>query len=657
MPNNQTPFGKEAKEDSSPFSRKVKSRSKQNSTAGRMKLSIIIGVVVLLLLVAGVITYMQIGHRLGREPLPAEITQIEGAVLIQEEDEAVTTSADPGMTVETGDTILTEEDSQAELKFADDSVARVAPDSRLVLEDLYQGGDGSNITILNIEMGRVWNFVEEFTERNCRFDVETPTSVAGVRGTGFSVEVEDEDVASHRVYAGEIGVVEAQTDREAIVGAYEQSIVEAEVEPVAEPLDVIEVDDWERDNLVEDLPREYVEVETETKDIELAQVDEEIAENQELQDELAQREQELEELLEEVTDPDEIAELEAMLESIRQQQEHVDELLDILEEEKDYLLERRDELEELRELIEEQEDILEPEELEETIREEARESRRREGEVAEERQRRRESIDNIQRDLERIQQQEEEEVDAPPVDDVDPEPEDPEDPIEDPTPVEPEPEDPEEPEPEDPEPEDPEEDPEPEDPEEPDPEDPEEDPEPEDPEDDPEETPSPPSPTPTPEHNVSTSATTGGAVTGEGTYEEGEAAEVVAIPDPGYRFLNWTKDGEEVSAEQTYTFEVEEDKELIAHFEEKPYLEEVEVINAKFVPLDDNLKVAYIELELEPETAGQVEVAVDEAPPFAGEEIKENRYRFEGVITDEPNRVVVYINGDGYNLDVDWVES
>jgi len=430
LADNQAPFGrkgnegknrKEAtntkREESLFFSPYIKAWSNQNPTAGRVKLSVIIGVVVLLLLVVGVITYMQIGYRLNPEPLAAEITQIEGAVLIQEEGEGVTSSAETGMTVETGDTILTEEDSQAELKFADDSVTRVAPNSRVVLEDIYQGGDGSNITILNIEIGRAWNFVEELTQRNCRFNVETPTSVAGVRGTGFSVEVEDEEIASHRVYDGEIGVVEARTGREAIVGAYEQSIVEAAAEPVAEPLDVMEVDDWEKDNLVEDLPREYVEVETEVKDIEVAQVEEDIAEKSELKDELTQREQELQELLAEATDPDEIAEIEAMLENIRQQQQLVGELLDILEEEKDYLLEMQAELEELRELIEEEEDLLEPEELEELIRQEARDIREREDGVTEELQQDWDKLDDILSEIENLRE-EEEELDTTSIDDL-----------------------------------------------------------------------------------------------------------------------------------------------------------------------------------------------------------------------------------------------
>ena len=61
----------------------------------------------------------------------------------------------------------------------------------------------------------------------------------------------------------------------------------------------------------------------------------------------------------------------------------------------------------------------------------------------------------------------------------------------------------------------------------------------------------------------------GGTLEGEGTYEEGKQINVVADPAEDYKFENWTEDGEEVSTDAEYTFTVEEDRELVAHFEEE----------------------------------------------------------------------------------------
>ena len=61
-----------------------------------------------------------------------------------------------------------------------------------------------------------------------------------------------------------------------------------------------------------------------------------------------------------------------------------------------------------------------------------------------------------------------------------------------------------------------------------------------------------------------------GSVTGGGTYYEGATAILTATANSGYRFVNWTKAGEEVSTYATYTFTVTEDVELVANFEEIP---------------------------------------------------------------------------------------
>ncbi|MCM1170029.1 MAG: InlB B-repeat-containing protein, partial [Bacteroides sp.] len=57
---------------------------------------------------------------------------------------------------------------------------------------------------------------------------------------------------------------------------------------------------------------------------------------------------------------------------------------------------------------------------------------------------------------------------------------------------------------------------------------------------------------------------------GNGIYEKGEEVTIIATPNKGYRFVNWTKDGKEFSTEAVYTFAVTDDMELTANFEEDP---------------------------------------------------------------------------------------
>ena len=60
----------------------------------------------------------------------------------------------------------------------------------------------------------------------------------------------------------------------------------------------------------------------------------------------------------------------------------------------------------------------------------------------------------------------------------------------------------------------------------------------------------------------------GGTVSGAGTFTSGASCTLVATPNSGYNFVNWTKDGTVVSTNASYTFDVTENAAYVAHFEE-----------------------------------------------------------------------------------------
>ena len=62
-----------------------------------------------------------------------------------------------------------------------------------------------------------------------------------------------------------------------------------------------------------------------------------------------------------------------------------------------------------------------------------------------------------------------------------------------------------------------------------------------------------------------------GGIAGAGTYYEGQTCTLSATANAGYEFVNWTKDGVEVSTSTTYTFTVTEDAAFVAHFASEGY--------------------------------------------------------------------------------------
>ena len=65
---------------------------------------------------------------------------------------------------------------------------------------------------------------------------------------------------------------------------------------------------------------------------------------------------------------------------------------------------------------------------------------------------------------------------------------------------------------------------------------------------------------------VAASPAEGGTVTGGGSFEGGAVCTLTATANPGYYFLNWTENGEEVSTDTEYTFIVTGDRNLVANF-------------------------------------------------------------------------------------------
>ncbi len=76
-------------------------------------------------------------------------------------------------------------------------------------------------------------------------------------------------------------------------------------------------------------------------------------------------------------------------------------------------------------------------------------------------------------------------------------------------------------------------------------------------------------------HNYTISTTVNpsnsGVVTGGGNFDYGQSCTLVATPNEGYTFINWTEDGNVVSTHTHYIFTVEGNRELVANFSTNAY--------------------------------------------------------------------------------------
>lgn len=75
-------------------------------------------------------------------------------------------------------------------------------------------------------------------------------------------------------------------------------------------------------------------------------------------------------------------------------------------------------------------------------------------------------------------------------------------------------------------------------------------------------------------YQISTSSNpaSGGSTSGDGTYNNGQQATVVATPNTDYTFTNWTENGTVVSTNPSYSFTVNANRNLVANFSQNMYL-------------------------------------------------------------------------------------
>jgi hypothetical protein len=108
--------------------------------------------------------------------------------------------------VKMNDVVRAEGDGMAEFKWADGTRLRLTPNTQLTLKKVsYNALQKADSSQFKLTSGKVFVRIVKSLSPTSRFEVETPTAVAAVRGTIFSVAVQDgkTEVA---VYKGEVKV-------------------------------------------------------------------------------------------------------------------------------------------------------------------------------------------------------------------------------------------------------------------------------------------------------------------------------------------------------------------------------------------------------------------------------------------------------------------
>jgi len=146
-------------------------------------------------------------------PFSATLIDFDGQVLIQKGGENLWLPVEKDMPLEQGDHLKTGAKSFAEILVDDGSQIKLEENSEITLSELSADSQNKSITAsVYLWFGRMLSNISRFAHSRSRFEVQTPTIVAGVRGTDFAVEVVDTKQTDVGVFDGE--VVVAGLDRQ-----------------------------------------------------------------------------------------------------------------------------------------------------------------------------------------------------------------------------------------------------------------------------------------------------------------------------------------------------------------------------------------------------------------------------------------------------------
>lgn len=155
-----------------------------------------------------------------------------------------------GTEVSAGDVLATGR-STAEISFSHtESVVHVNQDTSVRIDELIESRDNpdENRTSLDLIAGRLRAVVDHVTDR--AVEIATNTGTAGVRGTDFGIQVDDEDVLELGVISGVVDFTNRRTGASATLTDGEGIDI---LDPFATEIEVVEWDDERLEDFFEPL--------------------------------------------------------------------------------------------------------------------------------------------------------------------------------------------------------------------------------------------------------------------------------------------------------------------------------------------------------------------------------------------------------------------
>ena len=185
-------------------------------------------------------------------PRVAKISYTTGKVEVQRAGTNTWIQAKMNMSLYVSDQVRTAKNGMSEIMLDDGSIIRLKPNSNLEIMELVQEEKGAaKKSIFGFSKGKLWSKVTKMLDTQSKFEVRTPTAIAGVRGTQLSVWVTRDLATRVSVFAGSVEVKAIREEMKeeipsVLVGANQSLNIGVGIAPTIEPLSIEDKREWKR---------------------------------------------------------------------------------------------------------------------------------------------------------------------------------------------------------------------------------------------------------------------------------------------------------------------------------------------------------------------------------------------------------------------------
>lgn len=162
-----------------------------------------------------------------------------------------------GLIIYPGESIITEAGGEVVLTADDTSTIHIGPKSNVLLEKRTENlTNGESHTSISVWAGKIYGRVQKLLNNKSTFEINSPSVIAGIRGTTFSVDVSDDGATEVSVYVGRVAVTaRSHQENSVLIGSKEKVNLQSADDKTAviEAVDFSELSIWDKNALEESL--------------------------------------------------------------------------------------------------------------------------------------------------------------------------------------------------------------------------------------------------------------------------------------------------------------------------------------------------------------------------------------------------------------------